>query len=93
MKTMRYEIYNLGDGSKRHAVYEMPTLDLNNYWASVTDVPCPVCPDGTIRWNEGGYVAGSRICDGCGRFFQAHGSVGSGITLMRDARFDRKGER
>ena len=89
---MKYETYNLGDGPKRHAVYAMPVVSRDDYWANVTDVPCPVegCT-GTIRWNEAGYVAGSRICDGCGRFFQAGGSIdGPGATLIRDARFDRR---
>jgi hypothetical protein len=87
---MRYETINLGDGEKRHAVYDMPVLDPHDYWPSVTDVPCPICNTGVIRWNEAGYVPGSRICDGCGRFFQARGSIVSGITLVRDARFDKR---
>lgn len=87
---MRYEEKDLGGGRRRHAVYEMPSLDINDYWTSVTDVPCPVCKKGTIRWNEAGYVPGSRICDGCGRFFQAGGSIRSGITLTRDSRFDKR---
>lgn len=86
---MRYETVNLGDGDKRHAVYDMPTLDPHNYWASVTDVPCPICKGGIIRWFEAGFVPGSRICNECGRFFQARGSIADGINLTRDARFDR----
>jgi hypothetical protein len=86
----RYEIKDLGDGAKRHAVYDMPTVDRDDYWASVTDVPCPVCGDGTIRWHEAGYVPGSRLCDGCGRFFEAGGSIRGGITLIRDAHFDKR---
>lgn len=85
---MRYEVKNLGGGLRRHVVYDMPTVDLHDYWRSVTDVPCPICESGTIRWNEAGFVPGSRICDGCGRFFQAGGSIRSGVTLTRDARFD-----
>jgi hypothetical protein len=86
---MRKEVADLGDGSKSHVVYDMPMLDPHDYWASVTDVPCPACHTGKIRWHEAGYVPGSRICDGCGKFFQARGTVADGITLMRDARFDR----
>lgn len=86
---MRYEIRNMGDGARKHAVYDMPVVDPHDYWASVTDVPCPVCKTGTIRWCEAGYVPGSRRCDGCGRFFQAHGSLEAGVTLVRDARFDK----
>ena len=42
-----------------------------------------------IQWFEAGFVPGSRICDTCGRFFQAMGSVNSVSKLVRDARFDR----
>ena len=28
---------------------EMPTLDPRDYWASVTDIPCPICRTGTTR--------------------------------------------
>ena len=87
---MKYEMWNLGDGVKKHAVYEMPTRDASNYWRSVTDVPCPVCKRGMVRWNEAGYVPGSRCCDACGRFFQAVGSIATGVKLIRDARFDRR---
>jgi len=87
---MRYQMANLdGQGPARHAVYDMPTVSPRDYWASVTDVPCPICDSGTIRWWEAGYTPGSRICDGCGRFFQAGGSIKGGVTLMRDPRFDR----
>ena len=88
---MRFEILNEGDGARKHAVYDMPIRNRKDYWSNVTDVTCPVCQNGTIRWNEAGFVPGSRICDRCGRFFQAHGSISSGsITLVRDKRFDRK---
>lgn len=91
---MRYEISNQGDGARKHAVHDMPILDPYDYWVSVTDVSCPVCKAGTVRWNEAGYVPGSRICDRCGRFFQAHGSIRAGkITLVRDVRFDRKSKK
>ncbi len=84
---MTHEILDLGDGARPHAVYSMPVVSTHDYWASVTDVPCPLCP-GTIRWHEAGFVPGSRICDGCGRFFQARGSIEGGVTLVRDTRFD-----
>ena len=87
---MRREDADLGDGERSHAVYDMPVVSQHDYWVSVTDVPCPMCGTGTIRWNEAGYVPGSRICDGCGKFFQARGSIADGITLMRDTRFDKE---
>ena len=89
---MRYETRNLGDGVHKHAVYDMPVVDPHDYWASVTDVPCPVCRAGTVRWAEAGFVPGSRFCDKCGRFFQAGGSIREGITLTRDSRFDRSAD-
>lgn len=89
-KAKRYEMADLsGNGAQRHAVYDMPIVNHDDYWANVTDVPCPICESGTIRWAEAGYVPGSRFCDGCGRFFQAHGSIQTGVTLMRDSRFDK----
>jgi len=50
---------------------EMPTLDPRDYWASVTDIPCPICRTATIR--DGmrlDMFLECRICDSCGRFFQ-----------------------
>jgi len=87
---MRYEELDLGDGVRKHAAYVMPVVSQTDYWANVTDVPCPVCAGGTIRWHEAGYVPGSRLCDCCGRFFQARGSVKDGAVLIRDSRFDRR---
>lgn len=46
---------------------------VRDYWAAVTDVPCPACSAGTVRWAEAGTVPGWRRCDGCGREFLAGG--------------------
>jgi len=40
-------------------------------WEAVTDIPCPVCLTGVVRWAEAGYVPGYRQCDSCGRQFLA----------------------
>ena len=48
--------------------YRMPG---NDYWAAVTNVPCPVCQTGTVRRAEYGNVPGWRQCDGCGLEYQA----------------------
>ena len=40
-------------------------------WESVTDIMCPVCLVGMVRWHEAGYVPGWRRCDGCGRNYLA----------------------
>lgn len=74
---MRIEMHNLdGRGSKRTHVYEMdPSPDKFDFWLAVTDVPCPACNAGTIRWYEAGYVPGYRVCDGCKRHFLADGTA------------------
>ena len=59
-----------GTGSKRCMVFVMPVKS-RDYWANITDVRCPACLEGIIRWHEAGYVPGYRICDGCGRTFFA----------------------
>ena len=94
---MRIETHNFdGRGAKRTRVYDLPpkvlpvtvgfgahehTEHWPDYWAAVTDVPCPCC-DGTIRWAEAGYVPGYRICDFCGRHFVAGGNA-EAPTLLR----------
>ena len=67
-----FENHNLhGTGSKRCKVFVMPIKSRRDYWANVTNVRCPACGHGIIRWHEAGYVPGYRICDGCGRTFLA----------------------
>ncbi len=71
-----FENHNLhGTGSKRCKVFVLPVKSRRNYWANVTDIHCPACPDGYIRWHEAGFVPGYRICDGCGRTFLASGAI------------------
>lgn len=43
-------------------MYPMPPRGLD-WWAAVTDVPCPVadCTQ-TVVWYEAGYVPGYRVC-------------------------------
>jgi len=39
---MRYETHDLdGRGPRKVRAYDMPVVDLDNYWPNVTDVPCP----------------------------------------------------
>ena len=79
---MRLEMHNLdGRGERRTRVYDLPPQP-GGYWPSVTDVRCPVCAKGTIRWAEAGYVPGYRICDRCGRHFLARGTS-KAPTLLR----------
>src|SRR5690348_7504114 len=64
-----------GQGDKDYRLFDVPCKSEYNFWASVTDVPCPLACGGTIRWHEGGYVPGYRICDHCERHFLAHGDT------------------
>ncbi len=53
-----------GTGHVDCEVYDMPPAGrADDYWAAVTDVPCPVegC-DHTVLWYEAGYVPGYRVC-------------------------------
>ena len=45
------------------------------YWLAVTDVPCPVCETGTVRWAEARYIPDYRICDGREAHFFARGTA------------------
>lgn len=78
---MRTEQRNLdGQGNRPTKIYDMaPAPEVapgyRDYWQAVTDVPCPVCEDGTVCWAEAGHVPGYRICDGCGRHFLAEGTA------------------
>jgi len=69
-----------GGGPRPTRVYEMTARP--DYWAAVSDVPCPQCATGTIRWAEAGYVPGYRVCDECGRHYQASGTT-EAPTLLR----------
>lgn len=74
MKSHHIELHNLdGTGNKRCRVYKMEPDQ--NYWPAVTDIPCPICDEGLIRWHEAGYVPGYRICDKCKRHFLAKGNA------------------
>jgi hypothetical protein len=65
-----------GRGERRVRVYPMtPASGGREFWAAVTDVLCPVCQSGRVRWAEAGYVPGYRICDGCGRHYLAAGDA------------------
>ena len=61
-----------GRGPRPVRVYRLaPQPD---YWVAVTDVPCPGCGHGLLRWAEAGYVPGYRICDDCGGHYLACGT-------------------
>jgi hypothetical protein len=104
---MRYEDHNLdGRGWKRTPVYDMPVVALTlapgteheatypDYWASVTDVPCPATPcAGRVQWAEAGYVPGYRICDTCGRHYLAKGTVDAPTLVRCGTRRSKVGDR
>lgn len=62
-----------GNGDEPCTVYHLASRDPHNYWASMTDIPCPLRCGGTLRWAEAGYVPGYRICDKCNGHFLASG--------------------
>ena len=85
---MRYVTLNLdGLGRRRYHVWDMPAIG-DDYWSAVTNVPCPVCGHGTIRWHEAGHVPGYRICDACLRHFLAGGTDDAPMLIRMG---DRKG--
>lgn len=83
-----------GTGYRKTRVYDMlpvrieqstwptGTIMMPDYWSAVTDVDCPCCEGGQVRWAEAGYVPGYRICDGCGRHFLSDGDS-ERPTLLR----------
>ena len=73
--TKTIEIDLDGQGSRRRRVHIVPQQPGNNRWADVTDIPCPVCHSGIVRWAENGYVPGYRICDQCHRHYISAGCV------------------
>lgn len=78
----------------KHEVYSMCPVN-HDYWAAVTDVPCPIegC-DQTVVWYEAGYVPGYRVYilirDGRGLIdsirhrFQADGDVAQPVLIRHD---------
>ena len=54
-----------------------------NGWDNVTNVACPGCGVGLIRWAEAGAVPGWRECDTCGR--QYMGDPATGLSPRRGA--------
>jgi hypothetical protein len=61
---------------KRQPQYKLPPAPPRTpWWLPVTDVPCPVCGTGTIRWHEAGRVPGYRKCDQCAACFIANGDA------------------
>lgn len=72
---MRIEYHNFdGRGTRRTRVYDVRPSS-QGYIPAVTDVPCPICPGGTVRRPSAKFVAGYRICDVCGRHFMINGSA------------------
>ena len=89
---MRYENHDLdGQGAHRTQVHDMPPAQ-NDFWAAVTDVPCPSACGGLVRWAEAGHVPGYRICDTCGRHYLARGSMSKPTLLRVRTRRSKPGE-
>ena len=78
----RMESLNLdGCGHRACRVYAVAPV-AGEYWSAVTDVTCPGCGRGHVRWAEAGYVPGYRICDRCGGHYLARGNSAN-PTLIR----------
>lgn len=85
MRTYTLRPFNLdGCGDRRHRLFAMPPafhvqdtppLSTPDYWGAITDVACPACETGTIRWHEAGYVPAYRRCDTCRRHFMGKGTA------------------
>ena len=98
-KVRREHIDLHGDGGSEREVYAVTPIP-DDYWAAVTDVPCPVheCSQ-TVCWYEAGYVPGYRVCmapldgayavDTIRHCFQADGDV-LAPTLQRDHERERE---
>lgn len=76
-----------GTGQRPHRVYPLPSLSDTDYWISVTDVPCPSCKKGTVRWHESGYVPGYRRCDKCKNHFLAKGKTQTPELIVMGRRY------
>lgn len=63
-------IVNAGYAVKR--LFRVPTAG-PEFAMAVTNVRCPVCRAGTVRWAEAGHVPFYRECDHCGRHFMGEG--------------------
>jgi hypothetical protein len=74
MKPYRIVMRNIdGTGARRCRVFDLAPAAGMGYWSAVTDVLCPSCGSGLLRWAEAGHVPGYRICDRCRRHYLADG--------------------
>ena len=70
-----------GCGVRARRLYFVPVRSRASIWASVTNVACPSCGRGRVRWAEAGYVPGYRICDCCHRHFLTRGTAAKPALL------------
>lgn len=74
-----------GTGARPHTVHDMPPIYVvpshPDYWEAVTDVPCPCCAAGTVRWGEARHGPYLRACDGCDQVYVAGGSAEAPILI------------
>ena len=83
MKPYRIVMRNIdGTGARRCRVFDLAPAGGMDYWSAVTDVQCPTCGSGVIRWAEAGYVPGYRICDQCRRHYLADGDHAHPVLVL-----------
>ena len=76
MTRYRIEMRNTdGTGARRCRAFDLAPAAGMGCWSAVTDVLCPSCGSGLLRWAEAGHVPGYRICDQCHRHFLAIGNA------------------
>ena len=83
MKPYRIEMRNTdGTGARRCRVFDLAPAAGMGYWSAVTDVLCPSCGSGLLRWAEAGHVPGYRICDRCRRHYLARGDQAHPVLVL-----------
>ena len=71
-----------GTGARRCRVFDLAPGAGMDYWSAVTDVLCPSCGSGLLRWAEAGHVPGYRICDRCRRHYLARGDQAHPVLVL-----------
>ena len=83
MTRYRIEMRNTdGTGARRCRAFDLAPAAGMGCWSAVTDVLCPSCGSGLLRWAEAGHVPGYRICDRCRRHYLADGDHAPPVVVL-----------
>ena len=83
MTRYRIEMRNTdGTGARRCRAFDLAPAAGMGCWSAVTDVLCPSCGSGLLRWAEAGHVPGYRICDRCRRHYLAGGDHAHPVLVL-----------